>query len=406
MTHKGCSRAWLLLLVPLALSSSVSAQREADYQDPAATRSALNRALAEQKAAEKRGIRFEAQARKATEAAERTAREAAALAARIQQSEAGLAAAEARLALIDRQRTVLRARLAREQRPLVRLTASLQKLSRRPLILSVLRPGSLRETVYLRAMLAGAVPQVERRTAALRASIARSKALEQAAREAVAARRGAEAQLLERRRSLAALDARQRLAMRQASGVAAREAERALALAEEARDLDALVDRLDAAGNLREKLAALPGPILRPPRPAESEVVSAAVVSPGIAPAPPPDYQLPVAGRTIAGFGALRDDGIRSDGLTLAPRPGAQVVAPAPGRVAFAGPYRGYGRIVIVEHRGGWISLVTGLARIDVQVGQQLVGGAPLGVVGQGRPTVTLELRRGGKPVNPLEYLG
>ena len=94
-----------------------------------------------------------------------------------------------------------------------------------------------------------------------------------------------------------------------------------------------------------------------------------------------------------------------SDGITLAPRPGAQVVAPAAGRVAFAGPYRGYGRIVIVEHEGRWTSLVTGLARVDVRVGDRLVAGAPLGVAGQGQPRVSLELRRDNDPVNPLQYV-
>jgi hypothetical protein len=79
---------------------------------------------------------------------------------------------------------------------------------------------------------------------------------------------------------------------------------------------------------------------------------------------------------------------------------------PAAGRVAFAGPYRGYGRIVIIEHPGGWTSLVTGLARVDARVGEMLVGGAPLGIAGQRRPTVALELRRAGEPVNPLRYLG
>jgi septal ring factor EnvC (AmiA/AmiB activator) len=61
---------------------------------------------------------------------------------------------------------------------------------------------------------------------------------------------------------------------------------------------------------------------------------------------------------------------------------------------------------VIIEHENGWTSLVTGLARLDVAVGEALVGGAPLGIAAQGRPAISLELRRGGKPVNPLAYVG
>jgi septal ring factor EnvC (AmiA/AmiB activator) len=107
----------------------------------------------------------------------------------------------------------------------------------------------------------------------------------------------------------------------------------------------------------------------------------------------------------VRGFGDGR--GLTaSRGLTLVPRPGAQVVAPAAGRVAFAGPYRGYGRIVIIEHAGGWTSLVTGLARTDVAVGETLVAGAPLGIAARAAPQVTLELRNSGEPVNPLRFVG
>jgi septal ring factor EnvC (AmiA/AmiB activator) len=127
--------------------------------------------------------------------------------------------------------------------------------------------------------------------------------------------------------------------------------------------------------------------------------------------APPPDersaraisVQLPVAGRIAAGFGRV-DDGLRSSGITLAPAAGAQVVAPAAGRVAFAGPFRGFDRIVIIEHPGGYTSLVTGLARTDTEVGAELVSGAPLGVAGVGRPLVGFELRRAGVPVNPVDF--
>src|SRR5690606_14380940 len=271
----------------------------------------------------------------ATDAAERTARETAALAARVQQAEAGIAAAEARLAIATREQAVLREELGREQQPVVHLTAALQQFSRRPVALSLLRPGSVREAVYLRAMLDSAVPQVQARTATLRARLARLARLREEALAAARALRVEESRLAERQQQLAALATRQRLASRAASSAAEREAERALALAEQARDLDGLVAELDRAGGLRARLAALPGPMLRPPRPekagpvqagpAESAIERAADPAANAAPMP---YLLPVTGRTIVGFGAVVgagsaiSGGSASNGLTIAPRPG------------------------------------------------------------------------------------
>ena len=387
-------------------SSSVVAQRDAAYDDPAQTRAALSRALADRTAAQRRAEKLEHNAARVTRAADKTAAQAAALAARIQQSEAGIAAAEARLTLIERQRAALRLRLAAKQKPVIELTASLQKFSRRPLGLALLRSGSIREVGYLQAMLASTIPQVERRTADLRVEIGRGRALERGARQVVAQYRADEKELLQRRKALAALESRQRVESRQARGTAARESEKALALAEEARDLDMLVGKLDQAGALRQQLAALPGPILRPARPEEAQLPTMTSVVSGTAQRAPAGYQVPVAGRVVAGFGAILPGGSRSEGVTFAPRGGAQVVAPAAGRVAFAGLYRGFGRIVIIEHGKGWISLVTGLAAIDVAVGDRLVSGSPLGTAPRGRPTISLELRRQGEPINPIEFLG
>ncbi len=387
----------------LAGATIAFAQREAAPETAQETRTALQRALAESKEAEQRGLRLEAEAREATEALEKTAREAAAMAARIQQAEAGIAAAEARIKLIDDERVKLGKRLAERREPLIRLTGALQKLARRPLALSALKPGSVRETVYLRAMLESAIPQVRQRTAALREEIKKGRALEAEARQALAALEENETLLENRRSQLAAVEARQTLAARRAGGDAAREKERALALAEEARDLDGLIERLDQAGSLRQELAGLPGPIMRPDRP-EARLTDTATASPSPS-ATATSFQLPVTGRTIAGFGEIGEGGVRSSGISLSPRDGAQVIAPAGGRVAFAGPYRGYDRIVIIEHDGGWTSLVTGLARTDVAVGDDLVTGSPLGVAGSQGPVVTLEIRRNGTPVNPLEHI-
>ena len=398
-----------VLALVAALGGLAVAQRpEVLAAGPEEARAALQRAQREAREAQRRGERLEAEARAASEAAEKTAREGAALAARIQEAEAGIAAAEARISLIDAERSRLAARLAQRREPLLRLTAALQKFARRPLALSALRPGSLRETVYLRAMLETTIPEVRARTAALREEIARGRRLEAEARQALSSLRASERSLAERRKRLAAIESRQRLESRRASGVAARESERALALAEQARDLDALVERLDSASALRRELAALPGPIIRPPRPEDSQVAFDGGQAAGQQQAGPPpgSFQLPVVGRTVTGFGAVSPGGVVSSGVAIAPRPGAQVVSPGRGRVAFAGAYRGYDRIVIIEHDGTWTSLVTGLARTDVAVGEEILPGAPLGVAGGEAPVVTLELRREGTPVNPLDHIG
>ena len=389
--------AVLALALALATAGSAQAPVANDGRD---TRAALAGALAQQRLAAARAGKLEVAAAQASAVADRTAQAAAALAARIQQAEAGVAAGEARIALLERDRTKLRDRLALRQAPLVRLTAALQLMSRRPLGLSVLRPGSLGDMVHLRAVLETMLPAVRRQTAGLRAEIVRARQLQTAVRGAQADLRGDQARLDERRRSLTAVETRQRLASRAARGTANREQDRAMALAEQARDLTSLVGTLEQAGTLRRQLAALPGPVLRPARPGAAQV---AEIAASASPAAGLDYILPLAGTIVTGFGeAASGGGLRARGITIAARSGAQVVAPAAGRIAFAGRYKGYGRIAIIEHDGGWTTLVTDLAAIAPAVGDRVVQGAPLGVAGPGQPQVTIELRKDREPVDVL----
>ena len=388
----------------------VSGQQTASYADAGEARQALAEARAQQAAASARADALEAQARASGEAAQRSAAEAAAAAARIQQAEAAAAAGQVEVALIERQREALRARLAERQQPLVRLTAALQRLARRPLLFALFRPGSVRDAMHLRAILATMVPQVSQSTAGLRAELDRARRLAREAEASVAALRREQAELATRRADLAALEARQRLAARQSAGDADREAERALALAEQARDLDSLAGTLGRAGALRDQLALLPGPVLRPARPAESAALPGPAPAgerqgPAAAPARPvPAFLLPVQGRIVAGFGAQLPGAPVSRGIGIGARSGAQAVAPGAGRIVFAGPYAGYGQIAIIDHGGGWTSLITGLAQLGVRVGDQVLAGSPLGTAGMGRPVVSMELRRDGQPVNPLDF--
>lgn len=170
-------------------------------------------------------------------------------------------------------------------------------------------------------------------------------------------------------------------------------------LSAQAADLRDLIEKLEAERKARE--AELLARAMRsPPRPeprAGGKPIAAAKGS----------LIVPVAGKLIRRWGEPDEVGSAARGLTFQARPGAQVVALWDGRVEFAGPFRGYGQILIIEHGDGYHSLLAGLERIDVAVGQTLVAGEPVGIVksGEGKPSLYLELRRHGQPIDPLPWL-
>lgn len=360
-------------------------------------RTALARSLADAKAAARRSRVLEQQARSATEAADKARREARVLASRVQEAEAEIAAAEARVKITATLQRAQKARLAKRQQPLARLTAALQSLARRPTVLALVQPGSIDDMVRVRAVLATTLPRVEAQTALLRKDIARSRDLAaQAARAARLLREG-RSELSGRRAALARMEAQARVRSRQLASTSRLEEERALGLGERARDLDALVSDIEASGTLRQQLAALDGPVLRPPRPDRSQVIENAQ---GPVRSSRPAYRLPLMGPIVAGFGEVAATGVRSRGLTIAGRPGAQLIAPADGRIGYAGAYRGFGQIVIIEHVGGWTTLITGMDRTPLKVGERVAQGDPIGRAASQRPRITVELRRNGRPID------
>lgn len=362
--------------------------------------------LARQQAAlaSARATALERQARATARAADRARAEQAAAAAAIQASEARIDAAQAQVGIVDRLRLRQRARLAERQGPIVRLTAALQTMARRPAALALVQPGSVDDMVHVRALLGSALPEIRARTAGLRAEVARGDALRRQASRAVADLRRQQARLEVDRRALAQLEAAQRRRSQGLVDDAMAEQDRMIAMGEKAKDIAQLITDLDSQADLRAQLASLPGPLLRPampgraiapPPPSELERLAAAAGT-------PPPYRLPVLGRLVGGMGELSDSGVRARGLTLAARRGAQVVAPAAGRIAYAGAFRSFGRILIIEHEDGWTTLVTGLGRLSVKAGDELIQGSPIGTANGGDARITVELRRNGKPVDIL----
>ena len=364
---------------------------------------ALKAARRQSDDARERAARLAQQATAARDAAEQARRLAAAVAARIQQAEADIQAAQARIAIIARLQRAQAARLAAKQEPVVRLTAALQMIARRPLALALVQPGSVSDAVHLRAVLGQVLPVIEQRTAGLRAELARSRALRATAQQAADALDQAQQDRKAQQVELAALETQKRLAARDYRANAGLESERALALGERARDIVDLMDRLEQAGDLRERLARLSGPL---PRPARPDQAGAAPAEADARPSGPPPYRLPVVGQLVTGMGEVNDSGVRARGLTLVTQPGAQAIAPTAGRVAFAGPYRDYGQILIIDHGGGWTTLITGLHRLTTRVGDAVRQGDPVGVTGARRSNITVELRRNGRPVDIIPLVG
>lgn len=347
--------------------------------------------------ASQRSRQFEHDAATERDEAVRARTLAAAVAARIQEAEAGSAAAEARIAIVARLQAAQRARLAEKQGAIVRLVAALQTMSRRPPVLALVRPGSTSDVVHVRSLLATVMPVVEERTAGLREEVARGRALRRTADLAAVSLRESRQKLQTERVALARLEAEHRARSLRFADSAMFESDRAIALGEKARDITELMAELEDDAVTREALESLPGPLLRPGAPGEA----GAPRGEGRRSAHrTPPYRLPVVGDVVAGLGEVSASGARARGVTLQTAPGAQVVAPTSGRIAFAAPYRGYGNIVIIDHGGGVTTLITSMARLNVKVGDNVEQGSPVGRAGTDRPTITVELRRHGQPVD------
>lgn len=376
------------LLAMLAAGSMAPAQELREQQ------ARLHSANAASRAAERRARALEEAAANERDRAVQARAQEAAAAERVKAAEAELVAAEARIAIVDRLLAIQRVQVAERQGPIVRLIAALQSMARRPAVLGLVQPGSTEDMVHIRAVLGTAMPVVERRTAEVRAELTRVQRLRANAAGAVAGLRDGRARLEAERIGLVQLEATHRARSQQLGRNALVESDRALALGERARDLVDQMQSEDEASQVQRALLALPGPLPRPEDGAPPLAKGAAA------------YRLPVSGRLVTGLGELSATGVRARGLTLATAINARVVAPAAGRVVYAGPFRGYRGVIILDHGEGWTSLIAGLGGLAVRVGDQVSQGRVIGRAwASGDPHVTIELRRRGEPMDLAQLL-
>jgi len=328
-------------------------------------------------------------------------------AASAQRQEEAVSSLERRLAALRREETAKAADLARRWAELAATLGALERLSLQPPETLIASPGSGIDTARSSLLLGAVVPSLEAQArdlrrdlaalAELRAEITSHRAELAAANQVLTKERLALDRLLKRKAGLQA----------RAEAESSRERTRLERMAEEADSLRALIAQLEAERRAREQA--------RPPAAAAAAVaLTPPPLEPRLAPPEQPfsaargALPLPARGRIVRRFGERGDYGLPAQGITIATRPQAQVIAPYDGRVAFAGPFRGYGQLLIIEHGEGYHTLVSGLSRIDGVVGQWLLAGEPIGQMGDdagGGASLYIELRRNGEAINPLPWL-
>jgi septal ring factor EnvC (AmiA/AmiB activator) len=375
----------LLLFAPLLLAASAPMRPPVEPLD-----AALQSARAEQAAAEAETKRFEQIAARAqSEAAKLQAREAAAAKA-IDAAEARITAANAELQITSAAAERQRAQLQREQQPIASLLSGLVMMARRPPILAIADRGSTDDLVEVRVLLDSTLPVIRRRTAALSDQLAQVHQLQASGLASKQELQRSRQDLVGRRQQFAALEAQALKSFAAARGQALGAGDVALAAGEDVEQLRGAEAGSRAAWANASALAATDA---APPRPLAPE---------GSRPPAPLIYQLPAAAPIIDGLGSVNANGVRSRGVTLKTGRGAAVAVPAAGVVRFSGPFHSYDGVVIIDHGGGWMSLIVGVAS-PLKAGSRVNLGDPLG---QALGPIEVELSQNGQRVSPALIAG
>ena len=347
----------------------------------------VQQARAEAAAAVVEQRRLEKAADEARDEVSRLRAEQLAAAQAIEAAEAQITAADAEALLIQARLSAQRQSLAAQQAPVSSLLGSLYLWARRPPLALLANSGSAEDLVRLRLLVAATAPAIRARTAALSADLRREGQLEQQALAARERRAGTRDELQARRDALASLE-QQAIEMARKRGSEALSAgDVALASEERSATIEGSAASATSSRKLATDLAAI-GP--------------APIPAGNAAPAPPFAYQLPVDAPVTGGMGAVSANGVRSRGTTLATRRGAPLAAPASGTILFSGPFRDYDGVVIIDHGGGWKSVIVN-AGSKLRRGDKVRIGEPIGVA---FGPVEVQLQRGGEAFSPALIAG
>jgi murein hydrolase activator len=340
---------------------------------------------------------------------------------RMRSAEDRTRALEQRLEALTASESAIRRSLESRRGVIVEVFAALQRMGRRPPPAVLVRPEDMLQAVRASILLGAVLPELRAETEILATDLAELVRLKEAiAADRATLRTELAALQREQERLSALMEARQRSIAEVERSVGA-ERTRSAELARQAGTLKELIDRMEQeiAGAKRAAEEA---------RKAEEEQVravrerfaQAAFRDPArLAPKIPFAearglLPRPVSGEIAREYGASDGYGGTTRGISITTRPKAVVVSPTDGWVAFAGPFRSFGRLLIINAGGGYYLLLAGMDQINVEVGQFVLAGEPVASMGQistlspaagaietKDPVLYVEFRKDGGSVDP-----
>ncbi len=353
---------------------------------------------------------------------------------KVQASEAKLSETEAKLAELTDQVNLIKNSITERKETIVKMLSAMQRIGRTPPPALVTRRDDALAVVRSAMLLADVFPELKYQADNLSLELEGMVTLENGIREQRDAEKSERDRLAAEQARVDRLLEEKRRAMAQGEAELAQIKQAVADQAQTLTDLSELIDRLDAqiakvevaqydaeiaaekALRAREQQQALATP-------ANESVVEikpttkVAFASPDrLKPAMPFEaakgsLRLPAQGRRVKRFGDADASGGTVKGISLQTRPEARITAPADGWVVYAGEFRSYGQLLIINAGGGYHVLLAGMSRIDVSLGQFVLAGEPIAVMGnsaapsQGddssRPVLYVEFRKDGRPIDP-----
>ncbi|WP_407666726.1 murein hydrolase activator EnvC family protein [Microvirga roseola] len=342
-------------------------------------------------------------------------------AGRVRGIEDRIRALEQRLLTLTASEAAIRRSLESRRGVIVEVFAALQRMGRRPPPAVLVRPEDMLEAVRASIMLGAVLPELRTEVDILATDLAELVRL----KEAIATDRTTLNQELvalngEQQRLAALMDARQARMAEVERSVGA-EQEKAAELARQAGTLKELIDRMEQEiAGARQAAEEARRAAEAQKRETKERFAQAAFRDPArLAPKIPFSearglLPRPVSGETVQDFGSDDGYGGTTRGISITTRPKAPVVSPADGWVAFAGPFRSYGRLLIINAGGGYYVLLAGMDRINVDVGQFVLAGEPVATMGEeplmslmgstiekNNPVLYVEFRKDGGSIDP-----